>query len=132
MINMLFAFKILILCFLIILLYFTDKNDTSAQCHCSSGILQFKHVERNSSACATGKLCFFRCLPSIIMMSRRSTYQTRVPKKIIKSIYTKAKLDGRTWKVSTIPVSILRKFISGCHRPVRVADGPMTARCRFT
>ena len=31
-----------------------------------------------------------------------------------------------------IPVSILRKSISGRHRPVRVADGPMTARCRFT
>ena len=29
------------------------------------------------------------------------------------------------------PVSILRKSISG-RRPVRVADGPMTARCRFT
>ena len=29
-------------------------------------------------------------------------------------------------------VSILRKSISGRHRPVRVADGPMTARCRFT
>ena len=29
------------------------------------------------------------------------------------------------------PVSILRKSISGRHRPVRVADGPMTARCRF-
>ena len=25
------------------------------------------------------------------------------------------------------PVSILRKSISGRHRPVRVADGPMTA-----
>ena len=33
---------------------------------------------------------------------------------------------------STIPVSIRRKSISGRHRPVRVADGPMTARCRFT
>ena len=32
----------------------------------------------------------------------------------------------------TYPVSILRKSISGRHRPVRVADGPMTARCRFT
>ena len=32
----------------------------------------------------------------------------------------------------SIPVSILRKSISGRHRPVRVADGPMTARCRFT
>ena len=30
------------------------------------------------------------------------------------------------------PVSILRKSISGRHRPVRVADGSMTARCRFT
>ena len=33
---------------------------------------------------------------------------------------------------SAFPVSILRKSISGRHRPVRVADGPMTARCRFT
>ena len=33
---------------------------------------------------------------------------------------------------STFPVSILRKSISGRHRPVRVADGPMAARCRFT
>ena len=31
-----------------------------------------------------------------------------------------------------IPVSILRKSISGRHRLVRVADGLMTARCRFT
>ena len=35
-------------------------------------------------------------------------------------------------KTDTNPVSILRKSISGRHRPVRVADGPMTARCRFT
>ena len=37
-------------------------------------------------------------------------------------------------KLSTLycPVSILRKSTSGRHRPVRVADGPMTARCRFT
>ena len=33
---------------------------------------------------------------------------------------------------NNIPVGILRKSISGRHRPVRVADGPMTARCRFT
>ena len=32
----------------------------------------------------------------------------------------------------TYPVSILRKSIPGRHRPVRVADGPMMARCRFT
>ena len=31
-----------------------------------------------------------------------------------------------------IPISILPKSISDRHRPVRVADGPMTARCRFT
>ena len=30
------------------------------------------------------------------------------------------------------PVSILRKSISGRHRPVKVADGPMTTRCSFT
>ena len=32
----------------------------------------------------------------------------------------------------THPVSILRKSISGRHQAVRVADGPMTAQCRFT
>ena len=31
----------------------------------------------------------------------------------------------------TLPVSILYKSIAGRHRPVRVADGPMTARFRF-
>ena len=30
------------------------------------------------------------------------------------------------------PVSILRRSLSGRHRPARVADGPMTARCKFT
>ena len=35
-------------------------------------------------------------------------------------------------EICHLPVSILRKSISGRHRPVRVADGPMTARCRFT
>ena len=34
------------------------------------------------------------------------------------------------WHGST-PVSILHKSIEGCYRPVRVADGPITARCRF-
>ena len=32
---------------------------------------------------------------------------------------------------STIPVSILYKSTAGRYRPVRVADGPITARCRF-
>ena len=30
-----------------------------------------------------------------------------------------------------IPVSILHKSIAGRYRPVRVADGPITARYRF-
>ena len=30
-----------------------------------------------------------------------------------------------------VPVSILYKSIAGRYRPVRVADGPITARCRF-
>ena len=30
-----------------------------------------------------------------------------------------------------IPVSILHKSTAGRYRPVRVADGPITARCRF-
>ena len=29
------------------------------------------------------------------------------------------------------PVSILHKSIAGRYRPVRIADGPITARCRF-
>ena len=29
------------------------------------------------------------------------------------------------------PVSILHKSIAGRYRPVRVADGPIMARCRF-
>ena len=32
---------------------------------------------------------------------------------------------------STIPVSALHKSKAGRHRPVRVADGPITACCRF-
>ena len=36
------------------------------------------------------------------------------------------------YSVVYIPASILRKSTSGRHRPVRVADGPMTARYRFT
>ena len=33
--------------------------------------------------------------------------------------------------IQTDPVSILHKSIAGRYRPVRVADGPITARCRF-
>ena len=34
-------------------------------------------------------------------------------------------------KKRAYPVSILQKSIAGRYRPVRVADGPITARCRF-
>ena len=33
--------------------------------------------------------------------------------------------------LSNNPVSILRKSTAGRYRPVRIADGPITARCRF-
>ena len=36
-----------------------------------------------------------------------------------------------TLKVNNYPVSILHKSIAGRYQPVRVADGPITARCRF-
>ena len=39
---------------------------------------------------------------------------------------------SRVSLVGKIPASILRKSTSGRHRPVRVADGPMTAPYRFT
>ena len=41
------------------------------------------------------------------------------------------RLELRLVPSAIFPVSIVRKSISGRHRPVRVADGPMTARCRF-
>ena len=39
-------------------------------------------------------------------------------------------LREENWAVFN-PVSILHKSIAGRYRPVRVADGPITARCRF-
>ena len=39
-------------------------------------------------------------------------------------------LSGHILRYS-IPVSILHKSITGRYRPVRVGDGPITARCRF-
>ena len=35
------------------------------------------------------------------------------------------------YAASTDPASILHKSIAGRYRPVRVADGPITARYRF-
>ena len=43
-------------------------------------------------------------------------------------------LNNRKLRVKLIglnPVSILHKSTAGRYRPVRVADGPITARCRF-
>ena len=52
------------------------------------------------------------------------------------SIYPMCRLirvfTGRTFSfVENTPVSILHKSIAGRYRPVRVADGPITTRCRF-
>ena len=41
------------------------------------------------------------------------------------------KIDSTEMPKSLNPVSILHKSIAGRYRPVRVADGPITARCRF-
>ena len=38
---------------------------------------------------------------------------------------------SKTHCILIIPVSILYESIAGRYRPVRVADGPITARCRF-
>ena len=36
-----------------------------------------------------------------------------------------------TGNTGGFPVGFLHKSIAGRYRPVRVADGPITARCRF-
>ena len=38
---------------------------------------------------------------------------------------------GKSYLLTILPVSILYKSIAGRYRPVRVADGPITARFRF-
>ena len=40
--------------------------------------------------------------------------------------------DISVYVIRLYPVSILHKSIAGRYRPVRVADGPITARYRFT
>ena len=48
--------------------------------------------------------------------------------------FCKLSVVDTPYKVSALiisPVSILHKSIVGRYRPVRVADGPITARCRF-
>ena len=70
-----------------------------------------------------------------------SMHQNYLPSDIFRyTLFWHIKIVTRSNLLSTyesqefafIPVSILRKSISGRHRPVRVADWPMTARCRFT
>ena len=74
---------------------------------------------------------------NVISLSSSEYAQSIVKIKIIalKSIYWPsfhAEWFGLMLFADSNPVSILRKSKSGRHRPVRVADGPMTVRCRFT
>ena len=66
---------------------------------------------------------------STFVCSRTSIAQTPVASF---SWLIQTRFGARQNSSSNSPVSILRKSILGRHRPVRVADGPMTARCRFT
>ena len=43
----------------------------------------------------------------------------------------KKKKYAADFKLTFYPASILYKSIAGCYRPVRVADGPITARYRL-
>ena len=56
--------------------------------------------------------------------SRQLTRELESSESVLWIKYLKA-TDGAN------PVSILHKSIAGRYRPVRVADGPITARCRF-
>ena len=47
------------------------------------------------------------------------------PNKTVLIVYKKSTINGY------FPVSILYKSIAGRYRPVRVGDGPITARYRF-
>ena len=48
------------------------------------------------------------------------------------TLYTSGSLSFPLIQEGHIPLSILHKSIAGRYRPVRVADGPIMARCRFT
>ena len=62
----------------------------------------------------------------------KSKYCSVMPMEEFKQPLTRRRKHIPVAAKSAFPVSILRKSISGRHRPVRVADGQMTARCRFT
>ena len=46
-------------------------------------------------------------------------------------LYIYSKIPPRSLKIKTTSVSILHKSTAGHYQPVRIADGPITARCRF-
>ena len=76
-----------------------------------------------------------KCLFLRNMEPLTSTNNIHFHDKIRKKYYVDTMFGSSLIWIQTVypdPVSILRKSISGRHRPVRVADGPMTARCRFT
>ena len=58
-----------------------------------------------------------------------------IVKTLLQSIFNSSNTDGLLIMADSnpvsIPVSILYKSIAGRYRPVRVADGPITARYRF-
>ena len=68
-------------------------------------------------------------LPSYSMKNAFGSWNRRRRKA---AVTTYAAWADESECIKMYPASILRKSISGRHRPVRVADGPMTARCRFT
>ena len=76
---------------------------------------------------------FYKVMPSV-MPSRPLSFLSYmyICKEVMQVLYQTLPLFAATSEMVYYPVSILRKSISGRHRPVRVADGPMTARCRFT
>ena len=47
------------------------------------------------------------------------------------TLYSEGCPVTRCFGIPAAPASILHKSIAGRYRPVRVADGPITARCRF-
>ena len=70
------------------------------------------------------------------MQAKLSPVQVNEPygnsKWLLVGLHPVARSVQCTPSVSSYPASILRKSISGRHRPVSYPDGPMTARYRFT
>ena len=99
--------------------------------------IQKKQQEKKKHASERGKK--YRILTTVIltwnyirMEPTRRSVNFSSPWPYINRTNEKWKYLGKPYPLGSSPVSILRKSISGRHRPVRVADGPMTARCRFT